>query len=352
MARTPSWLGRNRRGRSRSSSLISQEGGSPSPEQHTHSLPAPLSPPSYTPRNACPPMDRGFAMSALQRKLQALEEVRSLLGSAGVEDVPGIVVIGSQNSGKSSLLESISGISFPRSEGMCTSCPTIVSLEATSSGDPFVMLATDAGYTQNKKVLPFVTPTDRLSVQAEIHRLMQLSTKDGAVTKSPIYVRVIRRSGVTMTMCDLPGITAISSSQPDVEEATVGLTSQWAANKRMILLCCVAATDDFHNSQAIKIALKEDPGGSRTIGVVTKCDTLPAQGDLVAKLKMERSGDVKLHTHGFIAVRNRTQEESERGVRFMCGSWKAWGRGGALPWFEGRERGEAECCYVIGGGVS
>lgn len=50
--------------------------------------------------------------------------------------------------------------------------------------------------------------------------------------------------------------------------------------------------------------MEHDPEGLRTIGVVTKCDTLPANGDFVAKLRMERPSDVHLPGHGFIAVSN------------------------------------------------
>jgi ribosome biogenesis GTPase A len=88
-------------------------------------------PPQPAEETAAAPLDRAFERSALQRKLQALEEVRTLLSD--IQDVPGIVVIGAQNAGKSSLLESLSGITFPRAEGMCTRCPTIVSLECNAA---------------------------------------------------------------------------------------------------------------------------------------------------------------------------------------------------------------------------
>jgi len=265
------------------------------------------------------PLDHAFAKSVLQRKLLALEEVRSLLSSVpdiqGERSVPGIVVIGSQNAGKSSLLESLSGLSFPRGEGMCTRCPTIVSLECDPSmTHPTVVIATDAAYSTHRRVIRLVSADDMATFRAEIQRLMHLVSNDGAVSKSPVYVRVVRSSGITLTMCDLPGITAMSSLQSDIEEATTELTTEWAANKNMILLCAVPASEDFHNSKALKIALQHDPRGLRTIGVVTKCDTLPPSGDFAQQMRMERSADVKLERHGFIAVRNRTQEESERGA--------------------------------------
>jgi GTPase SAR1 family protein len=49
------------------------------------------------------------------------------LHSTGVQidmDLPQIAVIGAQSAGKSSLIESISGITLPRAAGTCTRCPT------------------------------------------------------------------------------------------------------------------------------------------------------------------------------------------------------------------------------------
>lgn len=47
--------------------------------------------------------------------------------------VPTIVVIGDQSSGKSSIIQRICGVDLPRSNGTCTRCPTEVHL--TDSGD-------------------------------------------------------------------------------------------------------------------------------------------------------------------------------------------------------------------------
>ena len=61
--------------------------------------------------------------------------------------MPGICVAGAQSAGKSSVLESISGIAFPRAENMCTRCPAVVSLERDDSAkEPLCVLATDASY--------------------------------------------------------------------------------------------------------------------------------------------------------------------------------------------------------------
>ncbi|MFQ6649013.1 hypothetical protein Gotur_022207 [Gossypium turneri] len=42
--------------------------------------------------------------------------------------LPTIVVVGDQSSGKSSVLESLAGVNLPRSQGICTRVPLIIRL--------------------------------------------------------------------------------------------------------------------------------------------------------------------------------------------------------------------------------
>lgn len=59
--------------------------------------------------------------------LDIVDKLRSR-GVSHYVDLPQIIVCGSQSSGKSSTLESLSGISFPTSEGLCTRFATELSL--------------------------------------------------------------------------------------------------------------------------------------------------------------------------------------------------------------------------------
>ena len=83
-----------------------------------------------------------------------------------------------------------------------------------------------------------------------------------------------------------------------------------AGNENTLVLVVLPATDDFHNSKALKIAREEDPEGLRTIAVVTKIDNLPPGSDLVKHM----SGEELSLQHGFFAVRNRTQKEVDDGM--------------------------------------
>ena len=61
--------------------------------------------------------------------------------------VPGLVVIGEQSAGKSSLLENISGIQFPRAQNTCTRMPCVVTMLTNPAlKQPTVLVSHDPGF--------------------------------------------------------------------------------------------------------------------------------------------------------------------------------------------------------------
>ena len=60
------------------------------------------------------------------------------LRAFGIENdlpIPQIAVMGDQSSGKSSVLEAISGIPFPRGKGLITKCATQLTMKRVPSGE-------------------------------------------------------------------------------------------------------------------------------------------------------------------------------------------------------------------------
>ena len=74
-----------------------------------------------------------------------------------------------------------------------------------------------------------------------------------------------------------------------------------------MILCIIPANGpDFSTAEGVLLARSVDPLQKRTLGVVTKVDR--AEAGIRARLLAEEASDLKLSL-GFIAVRNRTQEE-------------------------------------------
>ena len=253
---------------------------------------------------ATPDLHDTFKGSELRKALDCIERHRANLEHEGIQ-VPGICVAGSQSAGKSSVLESISGIRFPSGDTMCTRCPCVVSLEQDDSvEEPTAVLATDPSYAMDR------VECSLPDVGQHIKRLTDILAPDGQLTRKPMYMKITKKECPTLTLTDLPGITCFSNFQENIEDETVGLTEDYMKNPATIMLVVIPGSEDFNNPKALRLAKDNDPGGARTIGVVTKVDGLPAGTDILEKIRMERVGDVRVE-QGFIAVRNRLKEETD-----------------------------------------
>lgn len=240
--------------------------------------------------------------SRLKPKLDAIELVRSDLTVERIE-VPGVVVIGDQSAGKSSVLESISGINFPRGENTCTRRPCILRMESdVHLTEPYAVVSNDADLKGCSKI-------SLKDIGGEIQRLTREAAGPGSsIIAEPIHVKVVQTSGPTLTLIDLPGITWVNEAQKDIHDIIVSMIIEYIKNPQMVILAVVSATSDFGNSEALKLAKEVDPSQTRTIGVVTKIDTIQKDSDIVLKIRAERPSDIKLAL-GWVAVRCRTPTE-------------------------------------------
>lgn len=243
---------------------------------------------------------------ALGEKLALIEELRGVLGKEGIE-CPGVLVIGAQSAGKSSVLERLTGISFPSGENTCTRLPTIVQMNVNPEIDAsFALVSNNAEFSK-------ATRCDAVVEIGNAITEVTSSTIDTSapIADKPIHIRYTRKSGPVMTLIDLPGITHLDTKDREfnIHEVTSGMVKKYVSNENMVILVAIPANDDFSNSEALRIAQCFDPAGVRTIGVISKCDLVPERSDIIQKLRMIRENDVKLGL-GFVAVRNKGPSES------------------------------------------
>lgn len=240
--------------------------------------------------------------------LDKMVQVGALLRDVSPDfNVPNVVVVGAQSSGKSSVLEHATGLAFPRGEGMCTRVPTVVSVEGCQ-GDPTISISTNADFSDEWHPRPVYGDAEAFG--SAIAALTDKLTKQGEIGDRPIYIKLRAPRAPTFTLTDVPGITCNSTLVADdvIEEQTVELTRKMIGrHANTLVLVVLSATEDFATSKALQLARKVDPKGARTIGVVTKIDSLPVGSHIVRKM----SGDEIPLAHGYFAVRNRTQAEVE-----------------------------------------
>ena len=233
----------------------------------------------------------------LSSTLESLEMLR-LQGNEEVS-VPGVVVTGAQSAGKSSVLEALGGIKLPRGQNITTRVPLVLSLQNDPGTSSYALIGKEPDSMEEIDVDNIGENIERLTVE--------IAGDKAGVNEAPIHLRVVRDSGPTLTLIDLPGITHNSLDGNDIHAQTVTLVEKYIENENMVILVVIPAVDDFANAEAIKLAKRYDPDGIRTLGVVTKVDYVQPGSIIKAKLRMEQ-GQVQLHL-GFIAVINRSATE-------------------------------------------
>lgn len=252
-------------------------------------------------------------MESLIQTINKLQDVFAVVGEHKI-DLPQIVVVGSQSSGKSSVLESLVGKSFlPRGTGIVTRAPLILQMIRYNSEHYESFLEVTRRQDIKEWAIFLHKPTTIFTnfddVRFEIERQTNFLAGDNkGITHEPIVLKVYTLL-YDLTFVDLPGITKVPvGDQPeDIDEQIQKLILKYVEMSNSIILAVVTANTDPSTSESLKIARNMDPEGERTIAVVTKLDlidegTLQDTADFLCGLKIP----VKL---GIVGVVNRSQKD-------------------------------------------
>ncbi|XP_027185474.1 dynamin-related protein 4C-like [Coffea eugenioides] len=234
--------------------------------------------------------------------LDCVDRLRNLKVMQEGIQLPTIVVVGDQSSGKSSVLESLAGISLPRGQGICTRVPLIMRLQSHPSPVPELSLEFNGR----------VVPTDEDHI-AEAIRVAtdEIAGKSKGISNVPMTLTVKKNGVPDLTMVDLPGITRVPvHGQPeDIYEQISAIIMEYIKPEESIILNVLSATVDFSTCESIRMSQKVDKTGERTLAVVTKADKSPE-----GLLEKVTADDVNIGL-GYVCVRNRIGDESYEEAR-------------------------------------
>lgn len=251
-------------------------------------------------------------MEALIPVINKLQDVFNTVGSESVQ-LPQIVVIGTQSSGKSSVIESLVGRSFlPRGTGIVTRCPLVLQLNHCATDDKEKRTTEDGLITAeewalfNHKEGKVYIDFDEVKGEIESETNRKAGHNKG-ISDEPIILKVFSPHVLNLTLVDLPGLTKVPvGDQPeDIENQIRRVLIQQIANPNSIILAVVTANTDMATSESLKLARDVDPDGRRTLAVVTKLDLMDAGTDAIDIL----SGRVIPVKLGIIGVVNRSQQD-------------------------------------------
>ena len=274
-------------------------------------------------------------------------------------DLPQIVVIGSQSSGKSSVLESIVGRYvfirtktkenirnthkqqysdfLPCDSGICTRRPLVLQLQNTThskNAPDFESEGESEPLIDKENVRPSEESSkkkEEIKIWGEFLHLrgrkftnfndirdeIAKETARGAgsdrgINETPIRLKIFSPNVLDLTMVDLPGITkvAVGDQPQDIEDRVRRMCLKYTTNPRSIILAVTAANTDIANSDSLKMAREVDPEGKRTLGVLTKLDLMDRGTDALDAL----AGRIIPLQLGYVGVVNRCQSDVEKGI--------------------------------------
>ncbi|KAK7916728.1 hypothetical protein WMY93_012489 [Mugilogobius chulae] len=184
-----------------------------------------------------------------------------LSGSGAGLALPAIAVIGDQSSGKSSVLEALSGVALPRGSGIVTRCPLELKMKRTEAGKKWHGKIKYKGFTEeiNK-------PTE---VDNKIRQAQDVMAGKGCGISHDLI-------SLNIASPDVPDLTLMTCLESPVwlskDNLKTSENSKFITKQETISLVVVPCNVDIATTEALKMAQEVDPEKKRTLGILTKPD--------------------------------------------------------------------------------
>ena len=231
-------------------------------------------------------------------------------------DLPEIIVCGDQSAGKSSVLEAISGMSFPTKDNLCTRFATelVLRRDVIPRVNVSITPGPERSPDERERISRFhleidVAKPDLGHVVDQAKDAMGLSDTRVFSTDT-LRVELCGPSQPHLTMVDLPGLFRAGNRDQSVHDAATvrRMVRSYVERPRSIILAVVSAKSDFALQEVTELARELDPKGMRTLGLITKPDTLDAGSDSEASyLKLAQNKDVVFRL-GWHVLKNRNYD--------------------------------------------
>ncbi|KAF1810946.1 hypothetical protein P152DRAFT_489969 [Eremomyces bilateralis CBS 781.70] len=238
-------------------------------------------------------------------------------GLSSVLQLPQIVVCGDQSSGKSSVLEAVTEIPFPRKENLCTRFATEISMRTDSNSTISCKInphdddrSEDAKDRLRAFARTIVNIGQLPTIIDEATKLMGLDERH-AFSRDVLKIEICGPTRPQLTLVDLPGlIHSANKSQSDEDVQLIkSLVDEFISEERTIILAVISAKNDYANQVILDRCQKVDPSGARTLGVITKPDFLrPGSENQKKWLNLAQNQDIYFKL-GWHMLRNRDDDQ-------------------------------------------
>ncbi|KAI9699778.1 MAG: hypothetical protein M1836_002813 [Candelina mexicana] len=284
-------------------------------------------------------------------RVQQLERIDQLreLGVGDEIKLPQLVVVGDQSSGKSSLLEGLTGLPFPVASELCTRFATQIVFRRSKSPEETITVsiipAANSGEAHKQKLGKFTTTMPDLTVESFGKLLNDAAVCMGLpgvgddvehlekrFSDDVLKIQISGPKQHQLSFVDVPGLFHNPTKYQTVQDSAIirSLIESYVQDPRTIIMAVMDSRNNLANQEVFRIAKAADPAGLRTVGIMTKLDALQ-DGDEPAAIKIAQNQVEKL-MHGWYCVRNRSTMEINAGVTIEGRHQKEKGFFRTPPW--------------------
>ncbi|KAK4546242.1 hypothetical protein LTR36_002379 [Oleoguttula mirabilis] len=255
-----------------------------------------------------------------------LEKIDKLFacGVGELVDLPQIVVVGDQSSGKSSVLEGLIKKPLPRDSGLCTRFATQIVFRRANVERILVSIIPDRNASSEHsnrlkawgKAVPSLDSKAFTNIMKEVHHEMGLSGDNDQGERKPTFSNDVLHLEISgpdqehLSVINVPGIfkstTAGVTTKADILLVR-NMVKGYMDNPRSVMLAVIPSNVDVATQEILELAAEADVYGDRTLGVLTKPDLVDKGAESrVVDLVEGRARVMKLGWH---MIRNPGQME-------------------------------------------
>ena len=184
-------------------------------------------------------------------------------------EMPRLVVVGTQSSGKSSLLNRLLSMDIlPVGKMMVTRTPLHIELQQSLNNGLI-----EFGYYQQSEWVsekkfnfkpPYPTSLQINQIQKEIEaQTIKKAGKEKNISSNPIYMKVFSPNVISLNLIDLPGLTMVACTdkgQPaDIKQQIRELVKSYISSERTLILSVMAARPDLEADMGLDLIKECDP---------------------------------------------------------------------------------------------
>lgn len=217
----------------------------------------------------------------------------------------------------------ITEIPFPRNENLCTRFATEIILRRHATSAISTRITPDKARPEaeqqelrefSKTITDFTELPGIIAEATKAMGLEEVGQSNKAFARDVLTVEISGPSRPQLTLVDLPGLIHSANRMQSEEDVKLiqELVLDYMKNPRTIILAVITAKNDYANQIVLKHCQAIDPAGHRTLGIITKPDSLTeGTANQRSWLDLAQNRDIYFEL-GWHMVKNRTDLETAK----------------------------------------